>query len=95
MKSIQTRRVWVGLILAGLAGGDTVRVQVSARDEEFYHRVVEFEKAWNTFYRKLAGCPKDGMADSYMCRPALSKLDMAAFRLAAERARKLFGSMAR
>jgi len=54
------RRRFLALLLAARAA----RAHTPVADREFLQRVVDMERAWDIFYRRLAGCPKKGPADA-------------------------------
>lgn len=57
----------------------------------FYNRVVAFEGHWDTFIRRLAGCPlKVTLTEAEQCRPALGYLDRNSFKKARHAAAELF-----
>jgi hypothetical protein len=66
------------------------RAHTPVADREFLERVVEMERHWDVFYRRLAGCPETGPATEETCRPALGRLDHAAFVRSRRAAARLF-----
>ncbi len=62
----------------------------SSPDDDIRLRVIEFEKYWDRFVRKLFGCPPQGEVSPETCRPALGSIDYAAFAKARKAAEKLF-----
>jgi hypothetical protein len=68
----------------------TARAHIPVADREFLERVVEMEREWDLFYRRLAGCPDKGPADEMTCQPARGRLDYAAFERSRRAAARLF-----
>lgn len=63
------------------------------QDYDFLQKVVNFEKHYDPFYRKLAGCPpasKRPILGEGDCRPREGVLDYADFRKARQAAMSLF-----
>jgi hypothetical protein len=48
------------------------RAHIPVADREFLERVVEMEREWDLFYRRLAGCPDKGPADE-MTWPTIAR----------------------
>ncbi len=80
------RRRFLSLLLAARAA----RARTPLADREFLQRVVDMEREWDLFYRRLAGCPDKGPADETTCRPARGRLDHAAFMRSRRAAARLF-----
>ncbi len=53
-------------------------------------KVIEFERAWDIFVRKLFGCRLEGELSAETCDVAEGTVDYAAFSRARRAARKLF-----
>jgi hypothetical protein len=80
------RRRFLTIILAARAAP----AHTPVADREFLERVVDMERAWDLFYRRLAGCPDKGPADEMTCRPLRGRLDYAAFARSRRAAARLF-----
>ena len=80
------RRRFLAIVLAAR----TARAHSPVADREFLERVVEMERQWDIFYRRLAGCPDKGLADEATCRSARGTLDYAAFMKSRRAAARLF-----
>ncbi len=73
-----TRRAFV----IKLSGGSTY--------DDLRLSVIEFEKHWDRFVRRLFGCRPDGEISPDTCKPAEGSIDYAAFSAVRKVARKLF-----
>lgn len=83
-----TRRAAVGLLLGAVHAGS----QNEEENREFLRRVVEFERHWDVFIRKLFGCPlnKVLVEPEAECSLAAGMMDLRGYQKAREAAKKLF-----
>jgi hypothetical protein len=54
-------------------------------------RSIAFEVPWNSFIRKLFGCPLDGSTTPAACHFERASIDYSSFRKACEGAKRLWG----
>ncbi len=65
-------------------------IPLSAGAPDHLVRALGFERHWNPYFRKLFGCPLEGLADGTNCKPALGWTDYREYRKARSEAKKLF-----
>jgi len=77
------------LLIAALALSGA---SAQAPPDSFVSHVVRFSRQWETFVRKMAGCPPTGVIDSIsQCNAGLQTLDYTAFGRACEEAKAIWG----
>lgn len=60
--------------------------------DNFGHKIVEFEVPYNKFVRAYFGCPPEGETSAETCSPQIKgELDRVSFEKACEKAKDLFG----
>jgi hypothetical protein len=60
-------------------------------DAELMRKVIAVELPWDTFVRKLFGCPESGPTTEETCNPTLGHIDYAAFKKSCQAAAELYG----
>lgn len=67
------------------------RAKAEPSSGDLNERVINFEKHWNLFVRRLVGCPDDGELTVEICKAHKAYLDRKEFTAARNAAKKLFG----
>lgn len=74
-------------LLLVLVSTATADVEIDA----FYHRLIKFDRRYETMIRVLCGWPEKLDTLEPVCRPAEGHFDVKAYRDAREAAKELFG----